>query len=183
MKTFEQISFKANQSQIKNSILDNSLYSIVYHTEYTRVKDRERDKRKKRNRRAFLHLVFVHRLTPVSDNVHAADHLTDSEETNDLRGGDTGQGDLLLVGVAHAGQQALGGGQVEALEVSGVARGVDQGLKVGLEGGQVAEGCYVSVGLVLVGLSGRVDGHTEESCAGRGRPGGRGQCRLSSSKP
>lgn len=75
-------------------------------------------------------------LATVADNVQTTDHFTDGEEPNNLGGGDTGQSDLLGAGVADAGQDTLGRGEVQALEGGGVAGGVDQGLEVGLEGGQ-----------------------------------------------
>ena len=83
---------------------------------------------------------MVSSLAPVSDNVHAANHLTDGEEANDLGGGDTDESNLLGVGVANAGQEALGRGHAEVLDGGRVANDVDQGLEVGLEGGQGAEG-------------------------------------------
>lgn len=81
---------------------------------------------------------MVSSLAPVSDNVHAADHLADGEEANDLGGGDTDEGNLLGVGVANAGQETLGRGHAEVLDGGRVADDVNQGLEVGLEGGQGA---------------------------------------------
>lgn len=79
---------------------------------------------------------MVRSLAPVADNVHATDHLANSEETKDLSSSDTGKGQLLGAGVADKGQEALGRRDVEALDGGGVAGDVDQGLEVGLEGGQ-----------------------------------------------
>jgi hypothetical protein len=71
-------------------------------------------------------------VSPVADNVHSTNDLADCEKTDNLRGGDTGQSDLLLVGIADAGKDILwGDGGV--LEGSRVANSVDQRLKVGLE--------------------------------------------------
>lgn len=75
-------------------------------------------------------------LAPVANDVHAADHLADGEEANDLSGGNTDESNLLGVGVANAGQETLGRGHAEVLDGGGVAEDVDQGLEVGLEGGQ-----------------------------------------------
>lgn len=75
----------------------------------------------------------VRRLATVTNNVHATDHLANSEEANDLSGSDTGEGELLGAGVADRGEDSRGGG--EGLEGGRVA---DEGLEVGLEGGQVA---------------------------------------------
>lgn len=83
---------------------------------------------------------MVSSLAPVSDNVHTADHLTNGEEANDLGSGDTDESNLLGVGVANAGQEALGRGQAEVLDGGRVADDIDQGLEVGLEGGQGAGG-------------------------------------------
>lgn len=81
--------------------------------------------------------MVVFRLAPVSNKVETTDDLADSEETDHLGGGDTGEGHLLRAGVADAGQEVLGRGQ--ALDSGGVLGGVDQGLEVGLEGGHVAK--------------------------------------------
>lgn len=78
----------------------------------------------------------VCRLAAVADNVHATDHLADGKEADDLGDGDTGEGELLRAGVADASQEVLGRGEVDALEGGRVLGGVDQGLEVGLEGGQ-----------------------------------------------
>lgn len=75
----------------------------------------------------------VRRLATVSNEVHPTDDLTNSEEANDLSGGNTGKGQLLGAGVADTGEKSRGGG--EGLEGGGV---VDEGLEVGLESGQVA---------------------------------------------
>jgi hypothetical protein len=71
-------------------------------------------------------------VSPVADNVHPTDDLADCEKSDNLRGGDTGQSDLLLVGVTDAGKDILwGDGGV--LEGCRVANSVDQRLEVGLE--------------------------------------------------
>lgn len=77
-------------------------------------------------------------LAPVADNVHAADHLADSEETDDLSGGHTRHGDLLLAGATDTGQDVGGCYEVGVLQGRGVAERVDQRLEVRLESGQVA---------------------------------------------
>lgn len=92
-----------------------------------------RKKRKGRFSSVHFHLVRVRRLATVTNNVHATDHLANSEEANDLGGSDTGEGELLRAGIADRGEDSRGGG--EGLEGSRVA---DEGLEVGLEGGQVA---------------------------------------------
>lgn len=79
---------------------------------------------------------MVSRLAPVADNVHTTDHLADGEEANNLGSGNTEESDLLGVGVADAGQEALGRGHAEVLDRSRVLEDVDEGLEVGLEGGQ-----------------------------------------------
>lgn len=119
------------------SISDNSLFSIVYHTEYKREKGKHRKGWLCEKKGRVPHLVVVFRLAPVTDKVETTDDLANSEETDDLSGGDTGEGHLLGAGVADAGQEVLGGGQV--LDSGGVLGGVDQGLEVGLEGGNVAK--------------------------------------------
>lgn len=75
----------------------------------------------------------VRRLATVSNDVHPSKHLTNSEEANDLSGGDTGKGQLLRASVADTGEKSRRGG--EGLESGRV---VDEGLEVGLESGQVA---------------------------------------------
>lgn len=85
-------------------------------------------------------LVRVRNLTPVTNNVHATDHLTNSEETDNLSSGDTSKSKLLGAGVTDTGEDARGRGEV--LEGGGV---VDEGLEVGLEGGQVAGDLLVCV--------------------------------------
>lgn len=75
----------------------------------------------------------VRRLATVSNDVHPAKHLTNSEEANDLSGGDTSKGQLLGASVADTGEKSRRGG--EGLESGRV---VDEGLEVGLESGQVA---------------------------------------------
>lgn len=79
---------------------------------------------------------MVSSLAPVADNVHATNHLTDGEEANDLGGGNTEESDLLGVGVANAGQEALGRGHAEVLDGGRVLEDVDEGLEVWLNGGQ-----------------------------------------------
>jgi hypothetical protein len=91
--------------------------------------------KEKRKDEHFPSLV-VSSLAPVANNVHATDHLADGEESNDLGDGNTGESNLLGVGVANAGQEALGRGHAEVLDSGRVAEDVDQGLEVGLEGGQ-----------------------------------------------
>ena len=87
----------------------------------------------------------VRRLPPVADKVHSSDNLTNSEETNDLGGSDTGQSDLLRAGVADAGQD-VGGRAARWAAGSG-----EEVLVVGLEGGHVA--IMVSVSGLLFPLS------------------------------
>jgi hypothetical protein len=82
----------------------------------------------------------VSSLAPVSNDVHAADHLADGEEANDLSSGNTEESDLLGVGVANAGQEALRRGNAKVLDGGRVAEDIDQGLEVGLEGGQGTAG-------------------------------------------
>lgn len=77
-------------------------------------------------------------LSTVANNVHATNDLTNSEETNDLSSGDTGQSQLLGASVADTGQEVLGRGEVEGLEGGRVLGDVDQRLEVRLEGGNVA---------------------------------------------
>lgn len=114
---------------------DNSLYSIVYHTEHN-TKERKTEVKEKGRMSFHPYPLVMCRRTPITDNVHATDHLSDSEEAQDLRGSDTSEGDLLAIGATDTGQNALGRGNV--LEVGRVASGIDQGLEVGLEGGQVS---------------------------------------------
>jgi hypothetical protein len=103
--------------------------------------------------------VRVRRLATVSNDVHPTDHLTNSEEANDLSGGNTGESQLLGAGVADTGEESRGRG--ERLESGGV---VDEGLEVGLESGQVARR-LVRFRLVVCG--GRLTG---EPCFGHGTP-------------
>ena len=77
---------------------------------------------------------MVRRLPPVSDNVHSSDDLTDSEETNDLSGGDADESEFLRGGVTDTGQEVLGR-EAAARRVAGDGEEV---LVVRLEGGQVA---------------------------------------------
>lgn len=71
-------------------------------------------------------MAAVRGLPLVADNVHSTDHLADGKETDNLGSSDTGQGDLLRVCVADAGEDVLGG----------TSQGLEGGgLKVGLEGG------------------------------------------------
>lgn len=79
-------------------------------------------------------------LAAVANQVEATNDLTNSEETNYLGGGDTNESDFLGVGITDTGEEGLGGGEAEVLEGSRVAGSVDEGLEVGLEGGQVAKG-------------------------------------------
>lgn len=72
-------------------------------------------------------------LSPVADNVHSANDLTNGEETKNLGSSDTGDCDLLSVGAADAVQDVLG----REGAVRGVADGVQKVLEVGLEGGQI----------------------------------------------
>lgn len=80
------------------------------------------------------HLVVCN-LASVANNVHATNHLPNSEEADDLGGGDAGKGQLPGARVADTGQDVLGR-DVEVLDGSRVTGDVDQGLEVGLEGGQ-----------------------------------------------
>lgn len=105
--------------------------------------------------------MVVFRLAPVTDKVETTDHFTNGEETDDLGGGDTGEGELLRAGVADAGQEVLGGGQ--ALDSGGVLGGVDQGLEVGLEGGGRA------VGIGMVRSWERMDGNSMAEAEAEGR--------------
>lgn len=82
-------------------------------------------------------VTVVLRVAPVADNVHSADHFADGEESDNLRNGDTGQSELLLVGVADASDDILRGDEVGVLEGGGVAESIDQRLEVRLEGNQV----------------------------------------------
>jgi hypothetical protein len=82
-----------------------------------------------------LVVVAVIGVAPVADNVHSTDHLADSEETDNLSGGNASKSKLLLVGIANSGNDILGR---EVLEVGGVASSVNQRLEVSLEGSQVA---------------------------------------------
>lgn len=84
-------------------------------------------------------VAMVGRLSLVADNVHPTDHLADREETDHLSKGDTRESDVLGAGVADAGHDGLG--RSDGLEGSGVARGIDEGLEVGLEGGHAPERC------------------------------------------
>lgn len=120
-------------------------------------------------------------LAAVTNNVHATDHLSDGEESDDLRGGDTGEGDFLAAGAADTGQNALRRGDVGSLEVGRVASSVDQGLEVGLECGHVAR---EEIRKCIVGgkYSTGSGGLTEESCSGHGKPACRARGRPSSSR-
>ena len=69
-------------------------------------------------------------LAPVADDVHATNHLPDSEKTNDLRSSDAGQGDLLLIGVANPGQEVLGRVKIDTFDGGRVAGDIGQGLEV-----------------------------------------------------
>lgn len=71
--------------------------------------------------------------SPVSHNLPPADHLTDCEESQNLRSRHTVESQGLLVGFAQASHELLRVGDVDVLEGGGVAEGVDQGLEVGLE--------------------------------------------------
>lgn len=90
-------------------------------------------------------LVRVRNLTPVTNNVHATNHLTNGEEANNLSGSDTSKGKLLGAGVADTGEDARGRGEV--LEGGGV---VDEGLEVGLESGHVARHLLVELGVIAI---------------------------------
>lgn len=124
---------------------------------------------------------MVRSLAPVADNVHATDHLANSEETNDLSSSDTGEGQLLGAGVTDAGQEALGRREVEALDGGRVAGDVDQGLEVGLEGGQSTGYPVLDTG-VGMGVLMRLGQLTEETCSGHGTPACRAQDRPWSSR-
>lgn len=111
---------------------------------------------------------MVLNLAPVTNNVHATNHLPNSEETNNLSSGDTSKGHLLGAGVTDAGQEVLRRGEVEVLDGGGVAEDVDQGLEVGLEGGQGTT-CQLLAAAVEIGID-RLGELTEETCSGRGIP-------------
>jgi hypothetical protein len=53
--------------------------------------------------RAIDLVVSVVSLAPVANDVETTDDLSDCKESNDLRSGNTGQGDFLLVRVADTG--------------------------------------------------------------------------------
>jgi hypothetical protein len=111
-------------------------------------------------------VVAVIGVAPVADNVHSTDHLADSEETNNLGGGNASESKLLLVGIANPGNDVLGR---EVLEVGGVASSVNQRLEVSLEGSQVAN-IEVSGLRVRVVSCTVLNVLTEESCSGHGIP-------------
>ena len=79
---------------------------------------------------------MVLRLPLIANNVHPTNDLSESEEPNNLGGGDGSKGDLLAAGVTDAGNHRLRGG--DGLEGSGVAQRVEERLEVGLEGGHVS---------------------------------------------
>lgn len=132
-------------------------------------------------------VLMVRNLPAVANDVHPTDHLTDSEESNDLCGGDTSESNLLLVGIADAGQNALTRWDVKVLDGSGIAGGIDKRLEVRLECGQVsdmedvsreAEGTFSGLqwrmSLAMISL-------TEDTCSGHGKPAWRVRIRLSNS--
>ena len=81
--------------------------------------------------------MVVLRLSLVADDVHPANDLTNSEETDDFRGGDASHSELLLVGAADTSQD-VGGSEARVLEGGRVTEDVGQRLEESLEGGQVA---------------------------------------------
>lgn len=83
----------------------------------------------------------VLRVAPVADNVHSTDHLTDGEESDNLRESNTGQSDFLLVGIADTGGDVSGRNEVSVLKGGRTAESVEQRLVERLEGSQVAAGC------------------------------------------
>lgn len=84
-------------------------------------------------------MVCVSSLSPVANDVETADNFTDCEKSDNLRSGNAGNGDLLLVGVADAGQNTLWGNNIGVLEGSRVAERVEQRLEVGLESGRAPD--------------------------------------------
>lgn len=125
-------------------------------------------------------MVSVGRLSPVANNVETTDDFTDCEKSDNLRSGNAGKGDLLLVGVADAGQNTLRGNDVGVLEGSRVAERVEQRLEVGLESGRAPK-------IKLVDVE-SFEGDalkkplTGESCSVHGTPACRVRDQLSSSR-
>jgi hypothetical protein len=79
--------------------LRQQLNSIVYHTI---VQNAKRKGNVKKTGHALVLVVdlVVLSVAPVADDVHPADHLTHGEETDNLREGNTSQGEFRLVGIA-----------------------------------------------------------------------------------
>lgn len=122
---------KVNQLQESFYLRQQFIFHrLSYRVQSARTKENETDEKAPG--------LVVSSLAPVANNVHATDHLTDGEETKDLGSGNANQGKLLRAGVAGTGQEVLGRGEVQALDGGRVAGDVDQGLEVGLEGGQGA---------------------------------------------
>jgi hypothetical protein len=81
----------------------------------------------------------MRRLSPVSNNLATTDDLSNREESHNFGGGHADESQFLLVHAAYPSEEGLRGDE-EVLESGRVADGVEQGLVVGLEGGQASEG-------------------------------------------
>jgi hypothetical protein len=76
-------------------------------------------------------------LSLISNDLTAANDLADSEEPDDFGSGNTNQSPLLGAKPACPAEETLGR-KAKVLEGRRVANGVDQGLEVRLEGGDVS---------------------------------------------